>query len=192
MKKTILTLIGILLILTTMVVGCATQTPTTSEPPSVAEGPITGVNPDNGTVTIQNEQGGTTTFPILPTTQITLEGQACSLNDLEQEVESGQQFDCNVVYGEGGDVLALDVSRRPEPGSVTGTIGDVNIKDSTVTVQTSEGPKVYQVNPATGLLVGGVACSLDLAGALYLAGAPMDCTVIYEVDNQGKATYIDI
>ncbi len=198
MKKTLLVMTATLLVLATMVVGCATKAPpaatTPEQPPTIVEGTLEEVSPEQSTVTVETPQGRRT-FPISPSTGITIEGQSCNLADLEALEASGEPYNCIVVYDEQGEVVAFNVTKLPkvEPASVRGTISDVNITDSTVTVQTGDGPKVYEVDPATGLLIGGVACSLQLIDALIEDGAPMEeCTVIYDVDSQGKALYIDI
>lgn len=130
-------------------------------------------------------------FPVSPGAEITLEGQSCTLKELADLQATGSVYNCTVVYDNDGNVVALDVSRPVIPASVEGTISDVKIDSSTITVQTNQGPKVYQVD-ANGLLIDGLACSLNLVGALYLAGADMPCTVIYDVNDQGQAVYIDI
>ncbi len=192
MKKAILVVTVLLLVLATVVVGCATKpSPAPTQPPSVTEGTLGGVDTQKPAVTVETPKGRQT-FPIGPNTGLTLNGQACSLDDLAALQASGEPYNCIVVYDEEGNTIAVNVTKLPAPASVRGTISDVNIKDSTVTVKTAQGDKVYDVDPDTGLLIGGVACSLELVDALIESAGPLECTVIYDVDSQGQALYIDI
>jgi len=111
---------------------------------------------------------------------------------LDELTASGADFDCTVVYDEEGNVLALNVYKISPAAAARGTISDVNIKESTITVKSASGDKVYDVDPDTGLLIGGVVGSLELFNALVEAGAEMPLTVIYSVDAEGKALYIDV
>lgn len=198
MKKFALILGLTLLALTVLLVGCAkaptATTPTTpAAPPQVttSQGTLGEVNVPKSTVTVETPQGPKP-VAITPNTFLTFEGKACTLDELAQLEASGENFDCTVVYDEFGEVAALNVYRLPTPASVEGSISDVNIAESTVTVKTASGDKVFDVDPATGLLIGGVACSLDLVNALLEAGGQLPCTVIYDKDQQGNALYIDI
>ncbi|MBI2849416.1 MAG: hypothetical protein HYX80_00050 [Chloroflexi bacterium] len=206
MKK-ILWVVGIaLLALALVIAGCAKPaapttppaTTTPAAPPKVAEGPLTAVSPEKSTITVTTPQGPQT-FTIGPQTALTLQGQTCTLEQLAELEASGGDFDCTVVYDEFGEVAAVNVYRiTPKAESFRGTISDVNVKESTVTVKTAEGDKVFDVDPTTGLLVGGVACSLELLNALVKANEempsaePLECTVIASTDEEGKAVYIDI
>ncbi len=167
---------------------------------TATEGALGEVNVPESTVTVETPQGPQT-FPITPNTALTLDGEACTLDQLDAaQASSGDNFNCIVTYDAQGDVLSLNVSRVPPPASVTGTISDVNIKDSTITVKTASGDQVYDVDPDTGLLIGGVACSLELVNALLEAqqssgggaGIGLPCTVIYSTDDKGTALYVDI
>ncbi len=201
MKKTILAVTAILLVLATVAMGCATKAPPAATTPStIVEGTLEEVSPkpgsaDEGTVTVETPRGRQT-FPIGPGTGLTIEGQVCTLADLEELEASGEPYRCTLVFDEEGEVLLTNVVKLPkvEPAAVRGTISDVNITDSTVTVQTGDGPKVYEVDQETGLLIGGVACSLELLNIMWDDEnlAAEECTVIYDVDSQGKALYIDI
>ncbi len=182
----------VLLTVVTLAVGCATKAPPTEQPEVVVvEGALGEVSVEESTVTVETPQGPIR-YSVGPKTGLTFEGQACTLEQLYELQASGEYFDCTVVRDEEGNVYAFNVYRLPQPASVRGTISDVNITDSTVTVQTADGPKVYEVDPATGLLIGGVACSLELVNALIDEGGPLECTVIYDADSQGNALYIDI
>ena len=162
-------------------------------PPKVtaAQGTLGTVDVKKSTVTVETPKGPQT-YKITSNTALTFEGKACTLDQLAELEASGDNFDCTVVYDAEGNVAALNVYRLPTPASITGTISDVNIKDSTITVKTASGDKVYDVDPETGLIIGGVACSLALVDALLDAGAVLPCTVIYSTDAKGTALYIDI
>ena len=196
MKKFALGLGLILLAVTLFTVGCAK--PAATPPPAavqpkvtVTQGPLADVNVPKSTVTVETPQGPKA-FPITPQTTITFQGKACTLDQLAELEASGDNFDCTVVYDADGNVAALNVYRLPPPASFRGTISDVNIKESTITVKTASGDKVVEVDPETGLLIGGVACSLELVNALVDAGGNLACTVIASADNLGNALYIDI
>jgi outer membrane protein assembly factor BamB len=164
----------------------AVKTPVTSE-----QGTLGEVNPQTSTVVVETPQGPET-FKVTPNTFLTLEGKTCSLDQLDALQASGADYDCNVVTDADGNVLALNVFKITPPASVEGTITDVNIKESQVTVKTASGDKVFDVDPDTGLLIGGVACSLELVNALVEAGGQIPCTVIYDTDAKGIARYIDM
>ena len=207
MKRFALVFGTLLLILSVVVVGCSTSpsttspgtkapaasTPAATTPPNVnvTEGAISSVNATTGTVTVETPSG-IQTVAITKNTEITLNGQSCTIDKLGSLDAAGQDFTCTVVTDESGNVLSVDVQSVPVIASVRGTISDVNIKDSTVTVKTGSGDVVYDVDPTTGLLIGGVACSLQLIDELVAAGGNLPCTVIYNVDDKGAAQYIDI
>lgn len=200
MKKFAWVVGTILLALTLLVVSCAkpapATTPATTTPaaPSTVtsvEGTLGEVDVQKSTITVETGQGSKA-FVITPNTSLTLMGQTCSLAQLEELQASGQDFDCTAVYDDDGNVLALNVYKISQPASSRGTISDVNIKDSTITVKTGSGDVVYNVDPDTGLIIGGVACSLALLDELLAAGAELPCTVIYNTDEKGTASYIDI
>lgn len=200
MKRFALVLGAILVAVMLVTVGCtkpATTTPPAAPPAaetpkvSVTEGTLGTVDVPKSTVTVETPQGPRA-FPITPQTTLTFEGQACTLDQLAALEASGEFFDCTVVYDEEGNVAALNVYRLPQPESFRGTISDVNIQDSTITVKTGTGDKVVEVDPTTGLLIGGVACSLELVNALIDAGGDLPCTVIVTADDKGTALYIDI
>lgn len=200
MKKTILAVATILLVVAVLTVGCAPKAPPAAPPaapPEVttAQGTLGEVDVSKSTVTVETPQGPKA-FKITPRTALTLEGQACSLDQLAELETSGEPYTCTVVYDEEGEVVALNVYRIAPPASVKGTISDVNIAESTITVKTAAGDKVYEIDPETGLMIGGVACSLELVNALVEAleeaGGELPCTVIYSTDEKGTALYIDI
>ncbi len=188
-----------------LLASCTTKTPTTSAttppsttppavqtPVSTTQGPVTDVNAQQGTVTIETPTGPEV-VKVSPTTQITLNGTVCTIDQLDDTLAAaGGPFDCTVVTDDAGNVLSVEVVQVPVPASIRGTISDVNINDSTVTVKTGSGDKIFDVDPETGLLIGGVACSLDLVNALVDAGGQLPCTVIYSTDTQGNTLYIDI
>ena len=189
-----LTLLAVTLIAT----GCAkpaappAPAPAAEQPKvSVTEGTLGGVDTQKSTVTVETPQGPRA-FPIGPQTALTFEGKACTLDQLAELEASGENFDCTVVYDEEGNVAALNVYRISPPASVRGSISDVNIKESTITVKTASGDVIYQVDPDTGLIMGGTVCSLAMIDALIEAGGEIPCTVIYSTDNEGKALYIDM
>lgn len=201
--------ITLLLALALVAAGCSTATAPATKPaattPAVThtgpltttEGTITDVNPQKSTVTVETPTGPKA-FLITPSTSITLNGKSCTLDQLDQFQATGADYDCTVVYDAEGNVAALNVYKITAPASVKGTISDVNIKASTITVKTAAGDKVYDVDADTGLIVGGVACSLELVNALFQANAelpgsaPLPCTVIVSTDAKGDALYVDI
>lgn len=207
MKRFALVMGIISLALAVLVTSCAKAPPATTPatpttPPEITstEGPLTEVSPQDSTVTIETPQGPQT-FPITPNTALTLEGRACTLDQLSAaQASSGEKFNCIATYDSDGNVLSLSVFKEAPPASVSGTISDVNIKDSTITVKTASGDQVYDVDPDTGLLIGGVACSLELVNALLEAqqesgggaGVGLPCTVIFSTDDKGTALYVDI
>jgi len=205
--KPILKVLGIALLALTLVgAGCAKPAPATppvtppaattpavtpSAPVKVEQGALTDVSTDKSTVTVETPTGPQT-FDLLPTSALTFQGQACTLDQLAELEASGENFDCTVVYDAEGNVAALNVFKVSPPASVKGTISDVNIQESTITVKTGSGDKVFDVDPETGVLIGGVACSLELVNALVDAGGELPCTVIYDKDAPGGAVYVDI
>ena len=198
MKKFAFVIGTILMALTVLAVSCAKPAAPPAPPPPAAPPEVTSVpghlteaSTEKSTVTIHTDQG-LKNLPITSNTALTFEGKACTLDELETLTASGENFDCTVVYGAEGEVIALNVYRLPQPASVRGTISDVNIKESTITVKTGSGDKVYDVDPGTGLIIGGVVGSLELFNALVDAGAEMPLTVIYSTDIEGKALYVDI
>ena len=200
MKKFAWVLGTILLALTVLTVSCAKPAPATTpatttpaEAPNVTsvQGTLGEVDAGESTVTVQTGQGEKS-FKVTADTSLTLMGQTCSLAQLEELQASGQDFDCTAVYDDEGNLAALNVYKISQPASSRGTISDVNITDSTITVKTGSGDVVYDVDPATGLIIGGVACSLALLDELLAAGAELPCTVIYDTDEKGTARYIDI
>jgi hypothetical protein len=203
MKKITWILGTILLVSALILAGCSTSTtstPTSTSTTSsstqqpqvnVTEGTLTGVNTQNPSITVQTQQGSQT-FPISPNTGLSIGGTSCTIGQLADLQAAGGDYNCSVVYDDDGNVVGVAVTNVPPPASVSGTISDVNIKDSTITVKTASGDKVYDVDPNTGLLIGGVACSLDLINAIVDSGAQLPCTVIYSTDAQGNALYIDV
>jgi hypothetical protein len=192
--------------LTLVVAGCANPAPTTppaTTPPAVAtpvapappvkveQGSLSDVSKEKSTVTVQTP-AGPKTLDLLPSSSLSLQGQACTLDQLAALQDSGGNYDCSVVYDADGNVAALNVYKVSPPASVKGTIGDVNIQESTITVKTGSGDKVFKVDQDTGVLIGGVACSLELVNALVDAGGQLPCTVIYDKDAPGGAVYVDI
>jgi len=206
MKKFLMVLGLSLLTLTVVATGCTqtAPTPAPTTPPAapapvqITEGPLTAVSPEKDTVTVTTPTGPQT-FEVTPQTSITFQGQACTLDQLAELESSGEDFDCTVVYDAEGNVAALNVFRvTPQATSFRGTISDVNLTESTITVKTAEGDKVMEVDPETGLLIGGTACSLELVNAILESNAntpsaeALECTVIASTDQQGKALYVDI
>ncbi|MDO8443319.1 MAG: hypothetical protein Q7S81_03660 [bacterium] len=192
-----------LLALAVLAASCA-QAPPAAAPPATTppaeqpvvtstEGGLGAVDTQKSTVTVETTQGPQT-FLITPNTALTLDGQACTLDQLDAlQASSGENFNCVVIYDGLGDVLSVNVSRVPPPASVTGTISDVNIKESTIIVKTAEGDKVYHVDQTTGLLIGGDVISLELLNALLESGyAVPPATIIYATDAEGHAVYVDI
>jgi len=189
-----------LLALTLVVAACAkpAATPPVTTPPAAPpkvtseEVHLADASVEKSTVTVHTPEG-LRTLPIGPNTGLTFEGKACTLEQLDQLTASGEFFDCTVVYDEEGNVAALNVYRLPQPASVRGTISDVNIKESTITVKTAEGDKVYHVDQTTGLLIDGDVISLALLNELLEAGADIPpAIIIYYTDAEGHAAYVDI
>ena len=186
-----------LLMLTVLAVSCAKAPPAAAPPaeqPEVTstEGHLADVSVEKSTVTIHTEQG-LKPYTITPNTSLTLDGKTCSLEDLEALEASGEPYNCVVVYDAEGEVLAINVTKLPAPASVRGTISDVNIAESTITVKTAEGDKEYHVDQGTGLLIDGEVISLALLNALLDSGIEIPpATIIYTTDAEGHAVYVDI
>ena len=198
MKKFAWVLGTILLALTVLAVSCAKPAATTPVPPAappkvtVSEAHLADASVEKSTVTIHTPEG-LRTLPITSNTALTFEGKACTLEQLDELTASGEFFDCTVVYDEEGNVAALNVYRLPQPASVRGSISDVNLKESTITVKTAEGTKEYHVDQTTGLLIGGDVISLELLNALLEAGIEVpSATIISTTDAEGHAVYVDI
>ena len=188
-------LAAILLIAWTPTLACTSKTPETPvvAPPTVVQGTLEDVDVGEGTVTVDTPQGPPFVYPIGTSTAITIEGKACTLDDLAALEASGEPYNCTVVTDEEGNTVAVNVTKVPEPASVTGTISDVNLEKSTITIKTPEGEKVYEVDPATGIIIGGQSCDLALIQSLVEGGFPtLSCTLIYTLDAKGKAVYVDV
>ncbi|MFH1032375.1 MAG: hypothetical protein V1767_07445 [Chloroflexota bacterium] len=78
-------------------------------PGTVERGKITAVTP--GSVTITSVGGDTKTFEITPDTEITLEGKACPINQLDSLFDTNSNIICTVVTVEGqaDEALSIDV-----------------------------------------------------------------------------------
>ncbi len=129
MNKVVVTILGILLVLAMVSAGCSPKTPTT--PPTVpvttpntstnTSGTLIGINPPSlpgNDVIVVNTPQGVQTLPITANTKATLEGTACTLDqiaalDLAQEAKVS--YNCAIVYGvdENGNqiVVGLDVTK---------------------------------------------------------------------------------
>src|SRR3990172_8863359 len=197
MKKFAWVLGTILMALTVLAVSCAkpaAPAAPVATPPKVTsvQGTLGDVNKQTSTVTVETAQGPKP-FTITPNTTLTFEDKSCTLDQLEALQAGGGNFDCTVVYDAEGNVLALNVYKVSPPASVRGTISDVNIKESTITVKTAEGDKVYHVDQTTGLLIGGDVISLALLNELLEAGLEVSpATIIYTTDEGGHAVYVDM
>ncbi len=160
---------------------------------TVTEGTVTDVNPQENTVTVTTEEGPQV-FKLGPQTLITYDGKSCTLAELAAQEASGQPLTCTIVndQDEQGTVISFYVQPKPKPASVEGTITDVNIEKSTITIKTPDGEKVYQVDAKTGIIIDGVSCDLALIDSLAGIGLDLPCTLIYNLDATGKAVYVDV
>src|SRR3990172_5491490 len=71
------------------------------------------------------------------------------------------------------------VKQAPAKGTVVeGTLGDVSVEKKTVTIETPQGLKPFQIGPGTALTVEGKPCTLDQLAALEASGDTFDCTVV--------------
>jgi hypothetical protein len=196
MKKPAVLLAAVLLIAGTLILGCTSKAPgpaPTSEPPTVVQGTLEDVDTSKNTVTVDTPRGPSSVYPIGTSTSITIDGKACSLDDLLALEASGEGYNCTVVIDSEGNTVAVNVAKLPEPASVAGTISDVNLEKSTITIKTPEGEKIYEVDPATGIIIGGVSCDLALIQSLIEGGFPsLSCSLIYSLDAKGKAVYVDV
>ncbi len=118
MKRFVFVVIGILLAMMILSVGCATKTP-----PAVPKAPIqnvTGTLKDANTpveagqdvVTVETPQG-LRTFPLTSNTTYTLEGKICSLEDINKAVEAANvSYNCTLVYDEELGAIGVYVTKK--------------------------------------------------------------------------------
>lgn len=220
MKRLIFGITAALLTVSLLAAGCATQpeaeqTPPATQQPATTppakqpsqpslpeelasfEGVITEIGPN--TVTVVSAKGEARTFNLTPDSKLLLEGDSCSLDELEAAQNLGiVGLDCTVVYdvNEAGEAIIVDASFPPEEqdlASVSGVIQDINEGRNTITILTDEGDtRVFDITSDSKLLLGGGSCSIDELLSAEALGVDLGCTVIYDVNNEGEAIIIDV
>ena len=116
MKKLVFMVTAVLLVMAVLSVGC---TPKAAPPAPAAPttqnvtGEFKGVTPAtpgaNATVTVQPAQGPPLTFSLAANATFAFEGQACTLEALENYIAANVSYNCTVVYDEQLDVIAVYV-----------------------------------------------------------------------------------
>ena len=118
MKSLVFVVIGVLLAMVVLSVGCATKTP-----PAVPKAPtqnVTGTLKDANTpaeagqdvVTVETPQG-LQTFPVTSNTTYTLEGKICTLEDINKAVEAANvSYNCTLVYDEELGAIGVYVTKK--------------------------------------------------------------------------------
>lgn len=171
-----------------MLTSSCTSAPTSTTPATSDRGWVESVDTAKDTITITTESGQTQTYQITPQTQILLEGEACTIEDLQKAIDSEVQLDC-VIISEGEQALIIDVNEPP----VTGTIEEITPTSITINVGTSTTgiePQTFEITPETEITIAGRACTLAEAEALAAAGEVV-CTVITE-EGQDVALFIEL
>jgi len=167
-----------------------------NQPPiSSTTGTLTDVNPQNNTVTLQTDKGPKT-FTIDPQTGLFLNGQICSLQEVDLAQAAGQAPSCTVYYylNAQNEAVYIDFSGPQPAAAVSGPIIDVSnppTGQSTITVQTPKGPVTFDVDPTTGIILNSQVCTLDQLDAIQAAGITPTCTVFYYQDETGTAVFVD-
>ena len=209
MKKSFLVSISILLTIILLIVGGCTKEETITTTPttlsttaaeqtagSVVGGIISSVDPDKSTVTVTTEDQGKESqqvFPIGPNTEIFINGLTCTLEELNASVAAGAPLNCDVVLDENGYPIVIIATEVPEIASVQGTVSEVNLAQSTITIVTDQGNlRTFDVNPTTGIILGGEVCSLEQLQQIIDAGVNPECSVLYNVNDFGEAEFIEI
>lgn len=209
MKKSTLVMLSVVLVVVLLAVGgCVKQEPTTTpikeqtviptgeaQPPvdSSVSGTISDVDVGQSTVTVTTG-GKQEVFEIGPRTGIILNGGACTIDELNAVVASEIPLDCSVLLDKNGNVIDIIAVSNPSVASVQGTITDVNVPQNQITIITDTGKtRVFDIDPTTGLILGGEVCSVEQLAALIDAGKTPECTVLYNPNElEGPAQYIDI
>ena len=119
MKKVVYVLLGFLII-GALVAGtaCTKSNPPASSPNQTITGTVTG-NPvttvgGNTTITI-NTPSGPQIFPVNPAASHTFAGNACTLEQLNQDVVDNVTYNCTIVYNANQGVIAVNVAGQGEP-----------------------------------------------------------------------------
>lgn len=102
MKRFVFVLAGILLAMMILSAGCSKPTPAPSAPEiKTNTGNLTDINtpaePGPDTITVQTPQGATT-LPIATDATFSLNGQACTLDQLAGLELAGTSYNCTYVY----------------------------------------------------------------------------------------------
>lgn len=207
MKKLVLVIFSVLLVVVLLVIGGCTKqesvkTAVTTTPlpgPSApAEGFVSGTISDydigDSTITVTTDEGQEQVFKISPQTGIVFNSRACTIDEFNAIVAMEAPLDCILLLDKDGNVINIIASSNPSVASVQGTITGVSEVQSTVTIVTDKGQtRTFEIDPTTGLILGGEVCSLEQLAALIEAGTKPKCTILYNPDElAGPAQYIDI
>lgn len=118
MKSLVFVVIGVLLAMVVLSVGCATKTPPTvpTAPTQNVTGILKDVNvpaePGKDVITIETPQG-LQTFPVTSNTTYTLEGKICKLEDINKAVEAANvSYNCTLVYDEELGAIGAYVTKK--------------------------------------------------------------------------------
>ncbi|MDO8579048.1 MAG: hypothetical protein Q7R50_07730 [Dehalococcoidales bacterium] len=109
MKKVVFIILGILLVLSMVSVGCSKKPTQNVTPTQNITGTLEGITGQN--VTIVTSQG-TQTFPIASNVTSFLAGTACSLDEIQQAATGNVSYNCTLVIDqESGEAIAILVTK---------------------------------------------------------------------------------
>lgn len=152
------------------------------------------------TITVISAEGDARTFELTDDSQLLLDGGSCSLDQLKAAQTLGVGLDCTVIYdvNNEGEALIIDAGTsdllEQRLASVEGTITQFETEGTpSVTILTKDGSiKTFNVTPSTELLLAGGSCSLETLLAAEALGVNLNCTVIYDINDEGEALIIDV
>ena len=117
MKSLVFVVIGVLLAMVVLPVGCAKTPPVAPKAPTQN---VTGTLKDVNTpadagkdvVTVETPQG-LQTFPVTSNTTYTLEGKICKLEDINKVVEAANvSYNCTIVYDDELGAIGVYVTKK--------------------------------------------------------------------------------
>ena len=120
MKRLVFVVTVGLLAMTILPVGCAKTTPAPTAPTQNVTGILKDINtpddPGKDVVVVQTPQGEKT-LPITTTTTFSLEGKACTLDQIAALDLAKASYNCTTVYGIDQNgyqvVVGVDVTKTP-------------------------------------------------------------------------------
>lgn len=118
MKRLVFVVTGVLLATVILFAGCAKKEPVPAAPTQNVTGILKDVNtpaePGKDVVVVQTPQGQQT-LTITADTRITLDGDACPLEDIGKLVEAGNvTYNCTAIYDQYYNVVELAVLKPVE------------------------------------------------------------------------------